>query len=120
MENAESVSVAAGASVAFEGDLRMASGGTLAFGIGEDGVAGRLSVSGTMSFAGPQTVTVTSQAKKLDPGNYILAEAMDICAPDIAGWTVTFWGPQADVADLIVRNSQIVMRIRGGLVLIVK
>lgn len=121
VENAESVSVAAGASVSFEGDLRMASGGTLAFGIGEDGVAGRLSVSGTMSFAGPQTVIVTSQAKKLGPGDYILAEAMDMCAPDIAGWTVTFSGPQADVSDLIVRNARIVMRIREcGFVFIVK
>ena len=119
-EAVESVAVAAGATVAVEGDLRMASAGSLSFEVGENGVAGRLAVSGKMSFAGTQTVIVSSQDPGLGPGDYVLVETGGMDAPDVSGWTVRFDGFGSRDAKLLVRDGCIVLRIRRGLVLLLQ
>ena len=117
----ESVAVAAGATVAVAGDLRMAPGGSLSFGVGGNGIVGRLIVSGKMSFAGAQNVTVSSQKPGLEPGDYVLAESGGMEAVDVSGWTVRFEGFGARDAKLQVDNGRIVLRIqRRGLVLLLQ
>ena len=112
-ETTEGLSVASGASFAFDGDMAFASGAALSFDLGEAGVPGTASVSGKVSFAGPATISVTSARPRLPDGDYVLLSAGSMAEPaDFASWTVS----TSSLRDAHVefRDGALVLCVRAG------
>ncbi len=109
-ETVNGLGAGAGATIAVDGDLTMASGGTLGFGIDEDGVAGSIAVTGKAAFIGPQTVIVQSDLRRLPEGEYVLVEAATLAEPaDFADWTISLPSGWHGVS-IVFRDNQLLLR----------
>lgn len=113
------VSVASGATMAIDGDVTFASGGTLSFEIGEDSLPGTATVSGAVAFAGPQTLTVTSGAS-LAPGEYALISADSMATPDFSSWTFSLPESRTGLTVAVKDGALVLKAIKSFTMLIFK
>lgn len=118
----QALSVAGGASIAVDGDLCMASGGSLTVGVDADGNWGGVSVSGEFSSAGPIAVNVTSEhSERLAIGDHIVVSAASIDMPGLSECTLSLPASGAQQGKLCVIDGNLVVRVSAkGMFLIIR
>lgn len=118
----QALSVAGGASIAVDGDLCIASGGSLTFGVDADGNWGGVTVSGEFSSAGPIAVNVTSEhSERLAIGDHIVVSAASIDVPGLSECTLSLPASGAQQGKLRVIDGNLVVRVSAkGMFMIIR